>query len=77
MSMPSSPESSHGLFFVHVCVLINLFFLWIFKKLFILYWGVAINNVVIVSGAQQRDSTVHVHAPKLPLPPPVQDATQP
>ena len=31
-------------------------------KLFILSWGIAINDVVVVSGEQQRDSARHVHA---------------
>ena len=30
-------------------------------KLFILYWGIAVNNVVIVSSGQQRDSVIHIH----------------
>ena len=40
-----------------------------FLKLFILYWSV--NNVVIVSGSQQRDSAMHIHVAILsqtPLP---------
>ena len=35
----------------------------------ILYWNIAINNVVIVSSAQQRNSAIHIHVsilPKLP-----------
>jgi len=35
-------------------------FLKIFR-LFILYWGIADNNVMTVSGEQQRDSTIHIH----------------
>ena len=31
-------------------------------KLFILSWGIAISDVVVVSGEQQRDSAMHVHA---------------
>ena len=27
----------------------------------ILYWNIAINNVVIVSSAQQRNSAIHIH----------------
>ena len=35
-------------------------FLKIFR-LFILYWGIADNNAMTVSGEQQRDSTIHIH----------------
>ena len=30
-------------------------------ELFISYWGTLINNVMIVSGEQCRDSTIHIH----------------
>ena len=30
-------------------------------KLFILFWGMAINNVVVVSGEHQRDSAICIH----------------
>ena len=40
-------------------------------KIFVLYWGIAINNVVIVSGEQQRDSAIRIHvsilSPNSPL----------
>ena len=43
----------------------------IFKTLFILYWG-TVSNVVIVSGEQRRDSATHVYI--RPFSPPVQAA---
>ena len=36
-------------------------FILLFIKPVILCWRIAINNVVIVSGGQQRDSAVHIH----------------
>ena len=36
-------------------------FILLFNKPVILCWRIAINNVVIVSGGQQRDSAVHIH----------------
>ena len=41
--------------------------LYLFASLFILYW--AINNDVIVSGEQQRDSRIHTHVCILPQTP--------
>ena len=35
-----------------------------FRKTFVLYWGIAINNV-IVSGEQWRDSAIHIHVSSL------------
>ena len=32
----------------------------------IVNWGIAINNVIIVSGEQQRDLAIHIHVPLLP-----------
>ena len=56
------------------CLLKNVY-LYVFKKkhfiLFILYWGKSINNVVVVSSEQQRDSTIHIRQsilPQTPLP---------
>ena len=46
-------------------------FMLYFFKLFILYWGIADNRVLIVSGEQQRDSVIHIHVsivPQTPLP---------
>ena len=40
-----------------------------FKKLFILYWSIAINNVMIVSDGQQRDSARHKQVAILPQTP--------
>ena len=37
------------------------------KKPFILYYS--INNIVIVSGGQQRDSAIHIHVSILPQAP--------
>ena len=42
---------------VNIWFLSNLFL----KETFILYWSIAINNAVIVSGTQQKDSAIHVH----------------
>ena len=43
----------------------SFFFFLIFEHLF--YIGVQpINNVVIVSGGQQRDSAIHIHVSILP-----------
>ena len=47
-----------------------LFFLSVLNFLFCV-WVQPINNVVIVSGGQQRDSTTHIHVsilPETPLP---------
>ena len=44
------------------------------KKLFILYWRIADNNAVIVSGEQQRDSATYMHVSILPQLPPIQTA---
>ena len=39
----------------------------IFKNFFILYWGMpSFNNVVRVSGKQQRESAIHIHVSILP-----------
>ena len=38
-----------------------LFIFFIFKKKFILYWSILINNVVLVSGVQQSDSVIPLH----------------
>ena len=42
-----------------------LFFFW-FTKLFIFYWIMARNNVMIALSEQQRDSSIHVHVSILP-----------
>ena len=42
-----------------------------FLNWFQFYWNVLINNVVIASGGQQRDSAMHIHVsifPKTPFP---------
>ena len=42
-------------------------------KLFILYWGIAdFNSVVVVSGEQQKDSAIHIHIHSLLNPVPIQ-----
>ena len=38
----------------------------IFKKLFILHWGIADNHVVIVSAEQQRNSAIRIHVSIVP-----------
>ena len=40
--------------------------------IFILYW--VLNNIMIVSGRQQRDSTIHIHVSILPQTPSIQAA---
>ena len=62
---------SRSLLVIHF---VNLFFnFYFFNTKNILYWDIAglTNNVVIVSGEQQRDSATHIHAsilPQTPLP---------
>ena len=53
----------------HVHFSLYVFLLMIFFpnfKFFILYWSIANNNVVVVSGEQWRDSAIH--SPPTPLP---------
>ena len=41
-----------------------------FENLYVLYWGIApVNNVMIVSGRQQRVSAIHIHVSILPQTP--------
>ena len=55
----------------HVVLIVHtvgvLFFFFTFY--FILEYGRLTNNVVIVSGEQQRDSAIHIHVPVLPQTP--------
>ena len=43
-----------------------LVFFCLFFKLFILYWSIANNKVVVTSGGQQRDSARHIRVSILP-----------
>ena len=64
-------QVSPGLFVFFMLFL--LFILWefffFFTFYFILEYGRLTNNVVIVSGEQQRDSAIHIHVPVLPQTP--------
>ena len=59
------PKSSHP-WLLYIVLLWTLGCRYHFKKLFILYWSIAMKNVLIVSGKQWRDSAIHIHVSILP-----------
>ena len=38
-----------------------IYMFYVFLKLFILYWNIVGENVVLVSGVQQSDSVIHIY----------------